>query len=104
MQTEKFEGLAISPELRRAVQHVGFEAMTPIQAKAKVDAGGIERYAHEVELLLHEGYSPLELAAAFLKMAMEGEGKDCAQRADSMFQNNRAGRRKTGPGTENWGN
>jgi len=34
MQTEKFEGLAISPELRRAVQHVGFEAMTPIQAKA----------------------------------------------------------------------
>jgi ATP-dependent RNA helicase DeaD len=74
------------------------------RAKAKVDAGGIERYTHEVELLLHEGYSSLELAAAFLKMAMEGEGKDCAQRADSMFQNNRAGRRKTGPGTENWRN
>jgi ATP-dependent RNA helicase DeaD len=34
MQTEKFEALAISKELRRAVQDVGYEAMTPIQAKA----------------------------------------------------------------------
>ena len=34
MQTEKFDALAISKELRRAVQDVGYEAMTPIQAKA----------------------------------------------------------------------
>ncbi len=34
MQTERFEDLAISRELRKAVQDVGFEAMTPIQAKA----------------------------------------------------------------------
>ena len=34
MQTEKFDALAISTELRRAVQDVGYEAMTPIQAKA----------------------------------------------------------------------
>jgi hypothetical protein len=101
MQTETFEGLAISTELRRAVQRVGFETMTLIQAKANVDAEGIERYAHEVGLLLQEGYSSLDIAAALLKMASEGEGKDCTQRADSMFQNNRAGRRKTGPGTEN---
>jgi len=79
---------------------VGFETMTPIQAKAKVDAEGIERYAHEVGLLLQEGYSSLDIAATLLKMASEGEGKDCTQRADSMFQNNRADRRKTGPGTE----
>jgi hypothetical protein len=100
MQTETFEGLAISTELRRAVQRVGFETMTPIQAKGKIDAEGIERYAHEVGLLLQEGYSSLDIAATLLKMASEGEGKDCTQRADSMFQNNRADRRKTGPGTE----
>jgi len=34
MQTEKFEALALSKELRRAVQDVGYELMTPIQAKA----------------------------------------------------------------------
>ena len=34
MQTERFEDLAISRELLKAVQEVGFEAMTPIQAKA----------------------------------------------------------------------
>jgi ATP-dependent RNA helicase DeaD len=34
MQTEKFEALAISTELRRAVKGIGYEAMTPIQAKA----------------------------------------------------------------------
>src|SRR4030065_1411375 len=34
MQTEKFEALAIAKELRRAVQDVGYEVMTPIQAKA----------------------------------------------------------------------
>ncbi len=34
MQTEKFDALAISKELRRAVQDVGYEVMTPIQAKA----------------------------------------------------------------------
>ena len=34
MQTEKFEDLPISRELRKAVKEVGFEAMTPIQAKA----------------------------------------------------------------------
>jgi ATP-dependent RNA helicase DeaD len=34
MQTEKFDALAISKELRRAVQDVGYEAMTPIQANA----------------------------------------------------------------------
>jgi len=34
MQTEKFDALAISKELRRAVQDVGYEAMTPIQARA----------------------------------------------------------------------
>ena len=100
MQTETFEGLAISTELRRAVQRVGFETMTPIQAKGKIDAEGIERYAHEVGLLLQEGYSSLDIAAALLKMASEGGGKNCTQRADSMFQNNRADRRKTGPGTE----
>ena len=100
MQTETFEGLAISTELRRAVQRVGFETMPPIQTKAKVDAEGIERYAHEVELLLQEGYRSLDIASALLKMALGGS-KDCTQRADSMFQNNRAGRRKTGPGTEN---
>ena len=104
MQTETFEGLAISTELRRAVQRVGFETMTPIQAKAKVDAEGIERYVHEVGLLLQEGYSSLDIAAALLKMASEGEGKDCTQRADSMFQNNRTGRQKTGSGTARWRN
>ena len=49
MQTETFEDLAISTELRRAVQRVGFEIITPIQAKAKVDAWGIERCARETE-------------------------------------------------------
>jgi ATP-dependent RNA helicase DeaD len=34
MQTEKFDDLAISKELHRAVQNFGFETMTPIQAKA----------------------------------------------------------------------
>jgi ATP-dependent RNA helicase DeaD len=34
MQPEKFEDLPISRELRKAVKEVGFEAMTPIQAKA----------------------------------------------------------------------
>ena len=34
MQTETFDALAISKELCRAVQDVGYEAMTPIQAKA----------------------------------------------------------------------
>ncbi len=34
MQTVKFENLTISGELRKAVRDVGFEAMTPIQAKA----------------------------------------------------------------------
>lgn len=34
MATEKFEDLALSKELRRAVQDMGFEEMTPIQAKA----------------------------------------------------------------------
>ncbi len=34
MQAEKFEDLRISRELRKAVKEVGFEAMTPIQAKA----------------------------------------------------------------------
>ena len=75
MQTETFEGLASSTELRRAVQQVGFEIMTPIQARAKVDAGGIEQYAHEVEPLLDEGYISLDMAAALLKMALEGGGQ-----------------------------
>ena len=34
MSTEKFEELKISRELLRAIEHVGFEEMTPIQAKA----------------------------------------------------------------------
>ena len=34
MSTEKFEDLAISKELLRAVQEIGFEEMTPIQAEA----------------------------------------------------------------------
>jgi len=34
MQTEKFEDLPISRELRNAVKDVGFETMTPIHAKA----------------------------------------------------------------------
>jgi len=34
MPTEKYGDLPISGELRKAVQDVGFEAMTPIQAKA----------------------------------------------------------------------
>jgi ATP-dependent RNA helicase DeaD len=34
MQTEKFGDLPISGELRKAIQDMGFETMTPIQAKA----------------------------------------------------------------------
>lgn len=34
METEKFDNLALSKELLKAVQEVGFEEMTPIQAKA----------------------------------------------------------------------
>ena len=34
MQTERFEDLAISGELRKAVRDAGFDEMTPIQAKA----------------------------------------------------------------------
>ena len=34
MQKEKFDDLAISIELRRAVKDIGYETMTPIQAKA----------------------------------------------------------------------
>jgi ATP-dependent RNA helicase DeaD len=34
MQTEKFEDLSISKELRKALRDVGFETMTPIQAMA----------------------------------------------------------------------
>ena len=34
MQTEKFGDLPISGELRKAVRDMGFETMTPIQAKA----------------------------------------------------------------------
>jgi ATP-dependent RNA helicase DeaD len=34
MATEKFEDLAISKDLLRAIQEVGFEEMTPIQAQA----------------------------------------------------------------------
>jgi len=33
METEKFEELNLSKELRRAVRDLGFEEMTPIQAK-----------------------------------------------------------------------
>jgi superfamily II DNA/RNA helicase len=34
MPTEKFGDLPISGELRKAVRDMGFETMTPIQAKA----------------------------------------------------------------------
>jgi hypothetical protein len=44
MQTGTFEGLAISTELRRAVQRTGFEVITPIQGMPQADARGTENW------------------------------------------------------------
>jgi hypothetical protein len=74
------------------------------RAKAGVDAGGIERYKHEIERLVQKGYSPLNIAAALLKNAAEGEGKDCAQRAANMFQNSRINRKRISSKTAGWRN
>lgn len=74
------------------------------RAKARVDAGGIERHAPQIELLVQEGYSPLDIATALLKIAMEREGKDCAQKAGSIFRNSRTGRKRTTPRTADWRN
>ena len=75
------------------------------RAKAGVDAGGIERYTHEIELLVQKGYSPLDIAAALLKMAMEGEDGNSTQIAESTFQDRSINRRKTSGRTakrRNW--
>lgn len=62
--------------------------------KARVDAGGTERYGHQIELLQQEGYPPLDIAAAPLNIAMEGEDEAFAQRAESTFQDRRICRKR----------
>ncbi len=69
--------------------------------KARVDAGGTERYGHQIELLQQEGYSPLDIAAAPLNIAMEGEDEAFAQRAEGTFQDRRVGRKRASRRTAN---
>ena len=71
------------------------------RVKARIGRGGLERYAREIELFQQEGYRPLDIAAALLKMAMEGEDENSTHRPESTFQDRSLDRKRTSPRTAN---
>jgi ATP-dependent RNA helicase DeaD len=75
------------------------------KVKARVDGGGLEQCAQEIALFQQEGYRPLDIAAALLKMAMEGEDENSTQRTESTFQDRSLSRKGTSGRTakrRNW--